>query len=182
MARTLPGDSSNLGLGGASLIHRLASLPFSITAVEISSEIIEIAKNYFMIDKLSNLELAHMPAEDYLEQYNKKFSNIMIDLYDAQAFPAKCNNSRFFFNCKKNLKPDGFLSVNLANSKEQYAILQLIKKYFINTLVIPITKCANIVIIASNHTNRDDFLNAVQKNKEINKLSLVTCWGYLAEL
>lgn len=182
MARNYPDDSCILGLGGAGLIHRLASLPFSITAVELSSEIIEIAKKYFMIEKINNLELIHQSAETYLEENNKQFGHIMVDLYDAHSFPAACNNENFFRNCKKNLKPHGFLAVNLANSNEQYAILQLIKEHFTNTLVIPISRCANMVIIASNHPLEKEFLNAIQACKEIQKISLMNYWGYVAVL
>lgn len=182
MARTIPDDSCILGLGGAGLIHRLASYPFTITAVELSSEIIEIAKKYFMIGSIDHLELVHQSAELYLEQNTKQFGHLMVDLYDAHSFPVACNNANFFLHCKRNLKPNGFLAVNLANSKEQYAILQLIKEHFTNTLVIPVKKCANMVIIASNHQRKDEFLKAIQQTKMLKKISLMTYWGYVAEL
>ncbi|RUR10408.1 spermidine synthase [Legionella sp. km772] len=181
MARTFPDDSCVLGLGGAGLIHKLAALPSTITVVEISSEIITIAKKYFMIDTLSNLKLIHQPAEIYLAQTHQQFGHLMVDLYDAHSFPEQCNNSHFFLQCKRALKPNGFLAVNLANSKEQYAIFQLIKEHFAHTLVIPIKKCANMVIIASNHQRKEDFFAAVQQNKEIKKISLMSYWSYVAD-
>lgn len=90
--------------------------------------------------------------------------------------------SIFFAQCKNRLTHDGFLSINLANLKEQHAILQLIKKYFSNTMVIPIRKCANMVIIASNHQSKDVFINKLLSTKEIKKVVLVSSWGYVAEM
>lgn len=153
MARALPGNCCILGLGGGGLIHYLSSFTYPITAVEISQEIIDIAINYFKINTINNLNLIHQAAEYFLEHNKQQFSHLMVDLYDAHSFPAQCNNSNFFLNCKKNLIQEGFLTVNLANSQEQYLILQLIKKHFNHTLVIPIKKCANVVIIASNHAS-----------------------------
>ncbi len=182
MTRNQPEDACILGLGGAGVVHGLSSFPFSITAVEISSEVIDIAKKYFKIDSLSNLELVHQPAELYLEQNTKQFGHIMVDLYNAQSFPPECNSTHFFLQCKNNLKENGFLAVNLANSKEQYAIFQLIKEHFTNTMVIPVEKCANMVIIASNHQQKDEFLDAIQQCKKIKKISLMNYWGYVAKL
>jgi spermidine synthase len=181
MARTKPNHCCILGLGGAGVVHVLASLPFSITAVDNSEEIIQIAQRYFMVDAMNNLQIVHQSAELYLEQSTTQYGHLLIDLYNAQSFPPECNNEHFFISCRKSLTSDGFMAVNLANSKEQQPILQLIKKHFINTVTIPIKNCANIVIIASNHHPRDEFINNVLKNKEIRNIMLVNSWGYVGD-
>jgi spermidine synthase len=135
-----------------------------------------------MIDKLAHLNIVHQSAELYLEQCSTQFGHLLIDLYNAQSFPPECNNEHFFLQCKHRLKTNGFLAVNLANSKEQHAILELIKTHFKNTLVIPIKKCANMVIIASNHGNKEDFINMLLGTKEIKKIVLVSAWGYVADI
>jgi spermidine synthase len=181
MARTKPNHCCILGLGGAGVVQVLASFPFSITAVDNSEEIIYIAQRYFMINKITNLNIIHQSAELYLKQCKTQYTHLLIDLYNAQSFPPECNNEQFFLNCKKSLTPDGFMAVNLANTKEQHLILQLIKQQFINTVTIPIKNCANMVIIASNHERRNEFVTSLLESKEITKIVLVTSWGYVGD-
>ena len=182
MPRIYPKECCLLGLGGAGAVQVLSSYPLSITAVDNSQEIIQIAKQYFMIDKAPLLKIVHQSAELYLDQCTTSYGHLLVDLYNAQSFPPECNNELFFFQCKNRLTPDGFLSVNLANSKEQHPILQLIKKHFTNTMVIPIKKCANMVIIASNHQSKEEFIDIFLNSKEIKKIALVSSWGYVAEM
>lgn len=181
MVRATPDHCCILGLGGAAVVHTLASSPYSITVVDNSKEVIEIAQRYFMINKISQLNLIHQSAEVYLEQCSIQYRHLLVDLYNAEHFPPECNSDDFFLQCKKCLTADGFLAVNLANYKEQHAILQLIKNHFINTLVVPIKKCANIVIIASNQPQKDHFIDSIMATKKIKKIKLVSSWGYVGE-
>lgn len=182
MARAQPGDSCILGLGGAGLVHYLAPFSFSITAVEISQEVIDIARDYFMIDNRPNLQIVHQAAEEFLAKNDKPFNHLMVDLYDAHSFPSACKSSDFFLSCKKNIKPKGFLAVNLANAQEQHTIYKLIKVHFLHTFIIPMKKCANIVIIASNHDSKDEFLKIIQTKYELKKIGLDPYWGYVGDL
>jgi spermidine synthase len=182
MARTNPNDCCLLGLGGAGAVQLLSSYPLTITAVDNSDEIIEIARTYFMVDKLPHLNIIHQSAEHYLEQCPTEYGHLLIDLSNALSFPPECKNEHFFLLCKNRLQQHGFLSINLSNPEEQPAMLQLIKKHFTNTLVVPIKKCANMVIIASNHQSKDEFINILLATKEIKKIVLVSSWGYAAEM
>jgi precorrin-6B methylase 2 len=182
MTRALPGNSCLLGLGGAAVAQLLSTFPGSITAVDNSDEVIEIAQNYFMIDKIPELTVIHQSAEQYLEQNQTKYTHLLVDLYNAHCFPDECNNEHFFLQCKNRLQEEGFMAINLANSKEQYAILQLIKKQFNNTLVIPIKKCANIIIIASNHAQKTEFTNIILNTKEIKQIIWDSLWGFVGYL
>lgn len=182
MARTQPGDSCILGLGGAGLVHYLLPFSFSITAVEVSQEVINIAQDYFMISTVPNLQVVHQAAEEFLAKNDKPFEHLMVDLYDAHSFPSACKNSDFFLSCKKNINPQGFLAVNLANDQEQKIIFELIKTHFSHTFIIPIKKCANIVIIASNHDSKDEFLKIIQSKNKLKKIGLDAYWGYVGDL
>lgn len=177
LARTRPGPCCLLGLGGAGVAHVLYSSGFTTTAVELSKEVIQIAQSYFMTEQIPNLTVEHQSANTYLEHCSKQYFHILIDMYTAHNFPEECNNEHFFFNCSRVLAPQGFLSINLPNAKEQLPILQLIKKYFKNTLCIPINKCGNLVIHASNHEQKDWLINTVLATKEISKISWVSTWG-----
>jgi spermidine synthase len=183
MARKFPGTSCLLGLGGAGVAHMLSSENPSLllTAVDCSEEVIQIAKQFFMIDRIHGLTIEHQNAADYVRDCPTQYQHLIIDLYDANNFPVECSNSEFFIHCKNRLVKDGLLAVNLANYKEQLPIYQLIKKQFKNTLIIPVIKSANMIIIASLHENKEQFFNKIREAGEIKKIVWMNLWGYVGK-
>lgn len=179
MARQFPGNTCLLGLGGASVAQMLsAACPKSpIVAVDCSEEIIHIAKQFFMTDSLSGLTIVQENAIDHLRACQKVYQHILIDLYDAKEFPRECQREEFFIYSKNSLKEGGFIAVNLANYHEQWPILQLIKKQFNNTLIIPIKKSANIIVLASAQESNQAFIHQMQSCPEIRQMCWMEGWG-----
>lgn len=182
MARQFPEQSCMLGLGGAAVAHMLSASPYSLTAVELSAEIIAIAQNYFYLNTIPNLNLIQHNALNYLQECSRHYTHLIVDLYGADSFPSDCNSDVFFQMCKERLVEGGFLAVNLANTKEQWPIVQRIKNHFKHTVVFPIKKCANLVVIASNTLQSGDFLAQVSTNKEVNCIVYDDLWGHIGEL
>ncbi|HAT8180148.1 TPA: hypothetical protein JA361_11960 [Legionella pneumophila] len=183
MARKFPNDCCLLGLGGAGIAHLLSAQKtmHSIVAVETSEEVIQIAKQFFMTDLIPNFTIIHQSAQDFVRENKNVFQHLILDLYDATHFPDECHSMDFFIHCRKQLTDDGFLAVNLANAQEQWELVQLIKKQFPSNIIIPIKKCANIVVIASKNDNKDFFIKQVKNTNEIKKIAWVKDWGYIAE-
>ncbi len=179
MTRTQPGTSCLLGLGGGSVAHLLEPYHRSLTAIECSSDIIDIAQRLFMIDKLSYLSILHQRAEDYLTSNSFQYEHLLVDLYDASHFPQACHNEQFFALCQQRITANGFMSINLANTAEQWPLFQLVKKYFHHTLVIPIKGSANMVVIASNQQSHS-FMEILHQCQEIKKIILLDKWGKVA--
>ncbi|KTD60816.1 spermidine synthase [Legionella shakespearei] len=184
MARHVPGECCLLGLGGAGIPHLLnkKNPNQSLVAVDNSEEVIEIARQFFMLDRISNLTLVHENAEDYVCESQAQFHHVIVDLYDANYFPADCRTDEFFMHCKNRLAPDGILAVNLANITEQWTIFQLIKRHFKATLVIPVKKSANMVILAAKNDDKELFIEQVKASGEIKKVFWVESWGYATEM
>lgn len=180
MLRVYPGDCCLLGLGGAGVVHMLGS-NYSITAVDSSKEVIDIARNFFMLDELEQLKVVHDNALNYLQYSDKKYAHLLVDLYDAEHFPIDCANESFFAACKLSLLPGGYASFNLANLKEQKPILELIKKQFEATLIIPIRKSANIVIIVGD-CSVGELITKVEECSEVDKISWIESWGYVVKV
>lgn len=183
MARHYPGTTCLLGLGGASVAQILSAQKSvqPIIAVDSSAEIIDIAKRFFMVDSIPGLTIIQQNANEFIRDGNAQYRHILIDLYDANNFPVECNNIEFFSRVKNKLTADGFLAVNLANYKEQWPIFQLLKKLFKNTLVIPIKKSANIVIIATTHGSHNDFMNQIKSSHNFKKIVWIDSWGFVGE-
>jgi spermidine synthase len=174
MARSHPNEACLLGLGGAAIAHLLPNVP--LTAVDSSTEVITIAKQFFHANTLINLHIVENNALDYLRQCSKTYYHLIVDLYDSQRFPKECQTAEFFLYCFQCLHAEGFLAVNIANTEEQWPIFNLIKLFFRSTLVIPIKKSTNLVILASNNRNKNRLINRIPANNLVWKPH----WGLLA--
>lgn len=184
LARSYPGQSCLLGLGGGAIPHLLYRdiLNDPLTVVDYSKEIIQISCDYFYMNQLHPIHIIHQNAADFVRYTEDKFEHLIVDIYGDQHFPAECFNSDFFFNCKNKLSENGFLSINLANRNEQQPILQFIRQHFqFNTLLIPIKKSANVVIIASVNENTNNFLDKIRATKTLKRLFWIGDWGNIGE-
>lgn len=183
MAREKPGPSCMLGLGGAAIAHALSPYMknFRICAVEQSDEIIELAAQYFMTDRIPNLDIIHEEASFFVKNSPQQFRHIMIDLFNAESFPVSCCNEAFFSDCKQLLVPGGFLAVNLANRDEQRPIFDMIRKHFSALVAIPVKKCANLVLIASENEQVMPLLDVFKRSKQLKNLTWDETWGCVAE-
>lgn len=183
MARHYPDNCCLLGLGGAGIPLMLKTITPNqlITAVECNEEVIEISKNYFMTDQLVNLKIIHQNACNFVQEQATQYKHLIIDLYDANHYPQECSTEDFFKNCRNCLTEDGFLAVNLANIKEQWTIVQMIKIQFKATVVIPIRHCANLVLIASKNDNKDLLMEQIIKTGEVKQIFWTKNWGAVAE-
>ncbi|KTD00381.1 hypothetical protein OQJ19_15900 [Fluoribacter gormanii] len=179
MARKYLGPTCMLGLGGAGVALMLKDIP--LIAVDNSEEVIEIAKRFFIIDRLKNLTIIHENAMDYVQKCELHFSHLIVDLYNANHFPPECANAQFFASCKKIITEDGVLAVNLANIKEQYPIFQLIKNQFSHTLVIPIRQSANMVILAAKNDSKELFIKKINETDAFKRIIWVDSWGYVGD-
>lgn len=177
MARHYPEHACLLGLGGAGVALMLADMP--LVAVDNSDEVIDIAKRFFMIEHLKHLTVVHDDAMNYVQNKENMYPHLLVDLYNANHFPPQCINDDFFNSCKRIITEDGFLAINLANLKEQWPLFQLLKKSFKHTLVIPIKKSANMVIIASKCESKELFLRRIEESGELKRIMWVEQWGYV---
>ncbi|ASQ46083.1 spermidine synthase [Legionella clemsonensis] len=182
--RLSPGSCCMLGLGGAGVAHALS--PFhqvKLTAVEYDGEVINIAKQFFRVNELSNLEIIHGDAQAFAMQTNKQFQHVLVDLFTHDVFPSQCNTEEFFYHCKRMLTTNGILAVNLANRSEQWPIFQLIRKNFHNsTLAVSVKKSANIIIFATKHKSANYLIDVLKQHKQLKNLFWDEKWGCVAEL
>jgi spermidine synthase len=183
MVRAYPNDCCLLGLGGAGIPHMLAKKNHghSMVAVDSSLDVIQIANKFFKADKISNLSILHQNANDFVRQNTVKFHHLLIDLYDSYHFPDDCHSLEFFQHCKNCLAENGYLAINLANPKEQLAILKLLKQVFNTSIVLTVPDCDNIVVILPQNNDRNSFIRAMNDTHELKKISWTTPWGYIAD-
>lgn len=184
-ARLLPSACCLLGLGGGGVVHSL--IPFltdnKLICVEYDEEIITIATRYFQISPQPALTIVHQDACSYLKNCQHQFGHLLVDLFDANHFPASCYHADFFIDCQKSLTNDGLLAVNLANIHEQKPIFDWIHQQFNGaTLTIPVKGCANMVIFAGSKQRIGDLIAKLTQSNQLSRLNWDSQWGKVATL
>ena len=69
--------------------------------------------------------------------------------------------------------------MNLANYEEHWPILNIVREHFKNILIIPVKKCANVIIFASLNPNYQDFIDKVKKSHPLKKIVWMEAWGFV---
>jgi spermidine synthase len=184
-ARAKPGPTCMLGLGGGGVAHALS--PFlglhPLTAVEIDEEVIAVASQFFMMPQLKNIKIIQADASVFVRQEREVYQHLIVDLFNAHTFPSVCYNEEFFANCKNTLASEGILAVNLANRHEQWPIYNLIKNQFSGiTVVIPVKKCANLIVLACRSESRSPLINVLTNIPQLKKLTWNEKWGCMAQI
>ncbi len=104
-----------LGFGAGSVAYILKKelkCNCNITGVEIDYEIIELAKKYFELQKLSGVEIIVDDAFEFVKKSNKKFDLIIVDIFNDHKIPAQFNTAGFLENVYKLLKVNGKIYYN----------------------------------------------------------------------
>lgn len=184
LACLMPGSVCLLGLGGAGAAHALAPYleKFNLTAVEYHLDIITVARDYFMVAQIENMTIVHQDAYQFVQNTTLQYQHVMVDLFNADAFPEHCNTHQFFEQCRRILLPEGILAVNIANRLEQWNLFSTIRKSFPKgTIVIPIKNCMNMIVLGYNGTSVNDLLTTLKCDKQLKQLVWDPKWGYIAQ-
>ncbi len=83
VARREPRDVLLLGFGGGSsahIIRKELGLRAPITGVDGDPEMLRLAKTYFNVEKLGNLQLIESDASEFLQKNQQRFDLVLVDL------------------------------------------------------------------------------------------------------
>jgi len=87
-----------------------------ITGVEIDSKMLDIAKDFFKIDKIKNLKLVVADAFDFVKKDKEQYDFILIDTYLGSNFPQYLASTEFIEHVKKRVTDDGVVIMNMLNT------------------------------------------------------------------
>lgn len=182
-ARHKIGSTCLLGLGGGGLVHYLNNLHIDLTVVESNKLVISIAQKYFLLGKLDNLKIFNIDASKFVENQQNTYTHLLVDIHGAYSFPSQCLNLEFFANCKRMLKENGVLALNICNSHELNIIYNFLSLIFANkVLTIPIKGFTNSILLASESYSLNNILKIYANHSEIKKLEWDNKFGYIAHL
>jgi len=125
-----------LGVAGGSVIKTLVDeieYKGKITGVEIDSEIIQIANQYFNLDQIKQLEIVIDDAFEFVLKTKNKYDLIIIDIFEDIKMPNFLFESFFSGRICSLLKNKGFVLFNTMILDEAHNVRN--KKYIseINT-------------------------------------------------
>lgn len=112
-----------LGVAGGSVIKTLVNdIQFkgNITGIEIDKDVIQIAKNYFNIDEITNLTLIQDDAFEFVLKTNQKYDLIIIDIFLDTTMPNFLFEDFFINRITTLLNINGFILFNtmVLNNKD----------------------------------------------------------------
>lgn len=123
-----------LGVAGGSVIKTLVDeIKFKgkITGVEIDSDIIAIANQYFKLDTIPNLEIAIDDAFEYVLKTKLKYDLIIIDIFQDTTMPNFLFEDFFIQRINSLLNLNGFILFNtMVINKKQEERNELYKSKF----------------------------------------------------
>lgn len=182
-ARLNPGDCCLLGLGGGGVLHMLASMMHDkhMVAIEHSSEVIRLAKKYFKVGTIANLEIIEQDAAKFITTTPHRYQNVLADLFCEDEFPAWCNTDEFFVACRKILLPGGTFAVNIATESQRWNIFQHVRTAFdAKTIVMPVKDANNLIVLGCNDVSVMPFLQMIKQNWRLKKMLWDEKWGCMA--
>jgi spermidine synthase len=140
----------NLGLGGGGLERLLANFPdISITSVESSQDIIEMAKQHFYLPE--KIEVVCQDAFQFVKQNQDPFDVIISDLFIGEKNPAFLFSAEFFQRLVNITTKDSVITLNIKAESNQhlFQVLSTIKTFFPYIALIEFDDYSNLVVVAS---------------------------------
>lgn len=117
-----------IGVGGGTILH-LLSLKFpgiKIVGVEIDAEIVKIARQFFDLDKIPNLEVVTGDGGEYAASYQgEPFDLVFVDAYLGGNFPLHFEEEQFLRRLRQISHPKGVIVINRTGgfSRAQFGAL-----------------------------------------------------------
>ncbi|MFM2230476.1 MAG: hypothetical protein RL607_1734, partial [Bacteroidota bacterium] len=123
-----------LGVAGGSVIETLnEEIKFKgkITGIEIDPDILQIAKEFFKIDRFSNLELVADDAFEFVLKTKDKYDLIIIDIFQDTQMPTFLFQDFFIQRINSLLEVNGFILFNtmVLTDKDRARNLDYRKKF-----------------------------------------------------
>ena len=150
-----------LGVAGGSVIKTLnkeVGYKNKITGVEIDANVIEIANNYFELDKIPNLNIILDDAFEFVLKTKEKYDLIIIDIFQDTKMP-NFLFERFFANrILEILESNGIFLFNTmcltdADNKRNADYLNLFDEKIVQVQTIPRIEAHNELIIVEKSGN-----------------------------
>lgn len=159
-----------LGVGAGCLINCMHQqvAGIQITGVELRPQVIEIAYQYFNLQKSKRITIVEEDAKTYLQDSHKKVDLLFTDLYHATGMDEAVLKTEFIANSAKQIKENGWLVINCWEGQyDKQALVSYLQDHFTDIRCVD-TGTANCIFFAG---KTPDYQNAKQLKQKAQKLS-----------
>ncbi len=106
-----------LGLGGGDVIKLLTHLQpkVTITAVELESEVVQVARDYFGVHESDKVKIVVADAQDHMRINKLKYDLVIVDLYSGDDVPKFVSGKQFLLQLARVVKSKGLAIINYAS-------------------------------------------------------------------
>ena len=121
-----PRDVLLIGLAGGTVARQLTAAygPIPITGVEIDPEINEVAREYFALDELENVDVIVADGRYALRTSDATFDLIGVDAYRQPYIPFQLTSREFFQDVSAHLRPGGVAVVNAGRTHTDFRLVE----------------------------------------------------------
>ena len=140
-----------LGLGAGALAkYCWRELPeATVTAVEISPEVVATAHQWFKVPVDERLEIVVEDAREFITHPRRRRSAdwLQVDLYDAAARGPVHSDDAFYLACRAALRPPGIAVFNLFGRRLDEDFTPLARAFEDRVIVLPEADAGNRVVL-----------------------------------
>lgn len=150
-----PRDVMLIGLAGGTAARQLTAAygQLPITGVEIDPQIVDVARDYFALDQLPNVDVQVADGRYALRASDRQFDLIGVDAYRQPYIPFQLTSREFFQEVADRLRSGGVAVVNAGRTTTDYrlvdALASTLRDVFPYVVAIDVDRYTNTMLIAS---------------------------------
>jgi spermidine synthase len=179
-----PDEVLLIGLAGGTVARQLTAAfgPIPITGVEIDPEIDLVAREYFALGDLDNVEAVVADGRYALRTSNAAFDLIGVDAYRQPYIPFQLTSREFFQDVSAHLRPGGVAVVNAGRTRTDFRLVEALaatmRDVFPHVVAIDVDRYTNTILIGSHAPLSADALIAnVERLPESSPVREVANWS-----
>jgi spermidine synthase len=179
-----PRDALLIGLAGGTVARELTAAygPIPITGVEIDPEINDVAREYFALDELDNVEVIVADGRYALRTSDAAFDLIGVDAYRQPYIPFQLTSREFFQDVSAHLRPGGVAVVNAGRTSTDFRLVEALastmRDVFPHVVAIDVSRYTNTILIGSDTPlSADALIHNVERLPQASPVREVTGWS-----
>jgi spermidine synthase len=182
-----PRDALIIGLAGGTAARQLTAAygPIPIDGVEIDPEIDAVAREYFALDELQNLDVTIADGRYMLKTSAHEYDLIAIDAYRQPYIPFQLTSLEFFQEVSDHLRPGGVTVVNAGRTTTDFRLVDALagtmRAVFPYVIAIDVARYSNTMLIGSNEPlSREALMHHLDALPETSPIREVAAWSLAA--
>ena len=150
-----PRDALLIGLAGGTVARQLTAAygPIPIEGVEIDPEIDRVAREYFALDELANVDVTVADGRYALKSSDAAFDLIGVDAYRQPYIPFQLTSREFFQEVAGRLRPGGVAVVNAGRTSTDFRLVDALgatmRDVFPHVVAIDVDRYTNTILVGS---------------------------------